>query len=202
MYALTNFLTSTLATYSLPAIFVAMTLESVFIPIPSEVTMAYAGYLASIGRIDLWAAVVIGALGNLFGSLIAYSIGYVMGDRWVTGVISKWGKYLFIKQSHYLKTKKWFTRNGQAVSFYSRMLPVVRTYISLPVGIARANIWIFGLLTLAGSAIWSGVLAWVGYSLGTNWRAIEPIFHRLESGLVLALVLAGLVYWRKRTKTN
>lgn len=160
--------------------------------------MAYAGFLASTGRVELWLAVAIGALGNLVGSLVAYFIGYVMGDKWVTKAIARWGKYLLVRQTEFDKVKEWFARHGQAVSFYSRMLPVVRTYISLPVGIARANVIVFSALTLLGSVIWSAVLAWVGFTLGANWRSIEPLFRHVEIGLVALFLIALFVVWRKR----
>jgi membrane protein DedA with SNARE-associated domain len=190
-------LTTLIDAYGLIAVFVLMTAESALIPIPSEVTMPFAGFLASRGVINFWAAVIIGASGNLFGSLLAYWLGFVKGEGWVRLAIKKWGKWLLIKESEFDKAKSWFQEYGQWVTFGSRLLPVVRTFISLPAGIARMSLPLFSVLTFVASFIWSIFLAFLGLKLGQNWLAIEPYFRRFQFLIVgIGVFVIGLYFWR------
>ena len=177
-------LTALISTYGNLAVFILMTAESALIPIPSEITMPFAGFLAGRGVMNFWVAVTIGATGNLVGSLLAYWLGYAKGEDWVRIVIRKWGKWLLIRESEFDKAKDWFHKYGQAVAFTSRLLPIVRTFISLPAGIARMNLPRFALLTFFGSFLWSGVLAYLGLKLGQNWLSIEPYFRKFQFVIV------------------
>ena len=198
MEALTGFivgnLTNLISHFGLLAVFFLMTAESALIPIPSEITMPFAGFLAGRGIINFWLVIFIGALGNLTGSLLAYWLGYVKGEEWIKIAIKKWGHWLLIRESEYDKAKAWYVKYGQGVTFASRMLPIVRTFISLPAGIAKMNLPLFILLTFIGSFLWSGVLAYLGLKLGQNWLAIEPIFRKLQFIIVLIGVLAVSFY--------
>jgi membrane protein DedA with SNARE-associated domain len=187
-------LTNLIESYGLLAVFVLMAAESALIPIPSEITMPFAGFMAGRGVMDFWAIVFVGAFANLVGSLLAYWLGYVKGEEWLRIVIKKWGKWLLIKESEFDKALKWFHTKGQWVSFGSRMLPVVRTFISLPAGIAKMNIPLFSLLTFLGSFIWSAFLTYLGLKMGLNWLAIEPYFRKFQF-LIVGLVFAGVVFY-------
>lgn len=187
-------LTNLIEGYGLLAVFVLMAAESALIPIPSEITMPFAGFMAGRGVMDFWAIVFVGAFANLVGSLLAYWLGYVKGEEWLRIVIKKWGKWLLIKESEFDKALKWFHTKGQWVSFGSRMLPVVRTFISLPAGIAKMNIPLFSLLTFLGSFIWSAFLTYLGLKMGLNWLAIEPYFRKFQF-LIVGLILAGGVFY-------
>jgi len=136
MHALTEIvivsLTEFIKANGLLAVFILMSLESALVPIPSEVTMPFAGFLAGMGVINIWAAIVIGALGNLTGSLLAYWLGYVKGELWVREAIGKWGKWLLIREEEFDRAKAWYGKYGQGITFASRLLPVFRTFISLP----------------------------------------------------------------------
>lgn len=197
-------LTSFIEGYGLIAVFFLMTLESALIPIPSEITMPFAGFLAGRGIIGFWPVIAIGALGNLTGSLLAYWLGYVKGENWVRVAIRKWGKWLLIREEEFDKSKSWFAKYGQGITFTSRLLPIVRTFISLPAGIAKMNLPFFALLTFVGSFLWSTVLAYLGLKLGENWLAIEPVFRKFQL-VIVALGVIGLgLYLRahlKRSKT-
>lgn len=175
------------------AVTVLMTAESALIPIPSEVTMPFAGFMSGLGTLNFWAVVFLGALGNLVGSLIAYYLGYYKGEKWILIFIRKWGKYLLIREEEYYKSKEWFINYGQGITFVSRLLPVVRTFISLPAGIAKMEIIPFSILTFLGSFIWSLFLAWLGLKLGQNWQIIEPYFRQFQI-LIVGVILA-LVFW-------
>ena len=188
--ALTGFIEGS----GLVAIFVLMTAESALIPIPSEITMPFGGFLAGRGVVSFWSVVFIGALGNLLGSLLAYYLGYVKGEGWVRIAIRKWGKWLLIREEEFDKSKEWFAKYGQGITFASRLLPIVRTFISLPAGIAKMNLPFFAILTFIGSFLWSGVLAFVGLKLGENWLAIEPVFRKFQFVIILLGVAAFGLY--------
>ena len=186
-------LTTLISTYGLLAVFILMTAESALIPIPSEITMPFAGFMAGMGVFDFWTAVAVGALGNLVGSLLAYWLGYAKGEEWVRFAIRRWGKWLLIREHEYDKSKAWYQKYGQGITFASRLLPIVRTFISLPAGIARMNLPLFSLLTFIGSFLWSAVLAYVGLKLGQNWLSIEPYFRKFQFVIVgLGALAVGL----------
>ena len=196
-------LTTTIDNYGLLAVFVLMTAESALIPIPSEVTMPFAGFLAGRGVLTFWSAVAVGAFGNLVGSLLAYWLGLTKGEEWTRIAIRKWGKWLLIKEAEFDQAKKWFQKYGQAVAFTSRLLPVVRTFISLPAGIAKMNLPLFGFFTFIGSFIWSAFLAFLGLKLGQNWLAIEPYFRRFQIFIIgLGIFAIGLYIWTHLKRKN
>jgi membrane protein DedA with SNARE-associated domain len=187
-------LTTLISSYGLLAVFVLMTAESALIPIPSEITMPFAGFMAGMGVFDFWTAVAVGALGNLVGSLLAYWLGYAKGEDWVRFAIRRWGKWLLIREHEYDKSKAWYQKYGQGITFVSRLLPIVRTFISLPAGIAKMNLPLFSALTFIGSFLWSAVLAYVGLKLGENWLSIEPYFRKFQFVIVGLGVLAVGLY--------
>lgn len=187
-------LTNLINLYGLWAVFILMTAESALIPIPSEITMPFAGFLAGRGVMNFWLVVTVGAAANLTGSLLAYWLGYIKGEEWVRLVIKKWGKWLLIRESEFDKAKDWFHNYGQWVAFGSRLLPIFRTFISLPAGIARMNLPLFSILTFIGSFIWSAFLAWLGLKLGQNWLAIEPYFKKFQF-LIVGLGIAAVIFY-------
>ncbi|MCJ7805087.1 DedA family protein [Patescibacteria group bacterium] len=197
MEIIVNWLTAFITHYGLFAVFGLMTLESALIPIPSEVTMPFAGFLAGLGIMNFWLAIIVGAFGNLVGSLLAYALGYYKGEEWVRFAIKKWGKWLLMRESEYDRAKAWYLKYGHGITFASRLLPVVRTFISLPAGIARMEVVSFGAYTFIGSLLWSGVLAYVGLKLGQNWVAIEPFFRKFQFIIVGLFVLAVVWYVRQ-----
>ncbi len=174
-------------------IFLLMLLESANIPIPSEVTMPFAGFLASSGKFSFWIVVLVGALGNLVGSLISYWIGLKGGRPF----LERHGKYFFVNIKDLEKGDRAFKNHGLKIAFWSRLLPVVRTFISLPAGINRASLKGFALYTFLGSFIWSALLAYVGFWAGENWQFLHPIFEKLSFLILSLLVLVVVIYtWR------
>ena len=180
--------------YSYWAVFVLMTAESALIPIPSEVTMPFAGFLAGRGVVNFWLVSFVGGFANLVGSLLAYWLGYVKGEEWTRYAIRKWGKWLLIKEKEFDIAKNWFQKYGQAVAFTSRLLPIIRTFISLPAGIAKINIYVFSFFTFLGSFIWSTFLAYLGLKLGQNWLAIEPYFKKFQF-VIVGLGIAAVAFY-------
>lgn len=173
-------------------IFILMTLESALIPIPSEITMPFAGFLVGQGKMPFLAVVTVGALGNLVGSWIAYGLGFFLEEKLVLNLVKKYGKFLLISESEYGHATHWLNKYGSGVSFFSRVLPAIRTFISLPAGLAEINFWKFSLFTFLGSFIWSFFLTYVGVYFGSKWNMLEPYFRKFE--LVIAVLLIGVAF--------
>ncbi|MGQ0669716.1 MAG: DedA family protein [Actinomycetota bacterium] len=197
--SLTGFITEEVARYGYVAVFVLMVLESACIPIPSEVTMLFGGALASAafvggGReLDLVAVALVGAIANLVGSWLAYWAGYGGGRP----LIERWGRYVLLRPHEIDRAHDWFQRHGEAAVFSSRLLPVVRTFISLPAGVARMPFARFSLYTLLGCLPWTFALAWAGYLLGENWERAES-FLRPFSVVIAVVVAGGIAWWIRR----
>lgn len=169
---------------------VLMALESAGIPIPSEVIMPFAGSLAAQGSLDVWLVALAGAAGCVVGSVGAYLVGARAGR----GLLERHGRWLLITRHDLDLADRWFARHGGASVFWGRLLPIVRTYISFPAGIARMPFGRFVLYTFLGSLPWTGGLAFAGYVLRENWGAVKPYFHVLEM-VVAALLTAGFAWW-------
>lgn len=193
-------LTHLVSSYGYLAVFVLMTLESALIPIPSEVTMPFAGFLASQGSLSLWLVVFLGATGNVLGSLMGYAIGFVLEEHLLLGWIRRYGRYLLVSEHDYARAAGWFTRYGSPTVFFSRLLPAVRTFISLPAGVFRMPLATFSFYTFVGSLLWSGFLAWIGYYLGSQWDHIGPIFSKLQYGVVAVFLLVIGYYVYRKTR--
>lgn len=181
-------------------VFILMTLESALIPIPSEVTMPFAGYLVSTGEFSFVGVVLVGALGNLVGSWIGYAIGYFLEETIIVTLIKKYGKFILVTVSEYNHSLKWFNKFGDKIAFFSRILPAVRTFISLPAGLAEMNFWKFSIYTFFGSLIWSAFLTYIGIYLGEKWDSIGGYFHKFDLILAVLLILTVLFYINHRLK--
>ena len=187
--AVSNFI----AAYGLVAVFVLMVVESCGIPFPSEVIMPTAGLLAATGHMNLGAAIVVGALANLVGSVIAYGLAAKFGKPLLLGP----GRYVGIRRHHLEIAEGWFQRWGLLAVLVGRVLPAVRTYISFPAGLARVDLVRFSILTFAGALPWCAALAVVGYELGRNYERVSgPVG---KAAIVIALlVVAAVVVWYVR----
>jgi membrane protein DedA with SNARE-associated domain len=177
-------------------VFVLMLLESACIPVPSEATMLFAGFNVSEGHYSLFAATMVGSVANLVGSWLAYWIGYI--GR--VDLLEKHGAKLHVKRKHLDWADRWFERHGDATVFFTRMLPIIRTFISLPAGVAKMPFWRFSLLTLAGCIPWVLMLTYIGKTAGDNWEEWKDSLHYLDYA-VAAAILIGAVYlfirWRR-----
>jgi membrane protein DedA with SNARE-associated domain len=197
--AIHDFVITTVADDGYLAVFVLMVLESACIPIPSEVTMLFGGALASPGfaesgqELSLFWVGMAGTLGNLVGSWIAYWVGAVGGRP----LVDRFGRYLLIRPHEVDQAHDWFERYGDAAVFFSRLLPVVRTFISLPAGVVRMPFWRFTMYTVLGCLPWTFALAWLGYLLGGRWGTVERVL-RPVSWLVAGVFLAVLVWYVAR----
>jgi membrane protein DedA with SNARE-associated domain len=179
----------------LPGVFLLMVAESACIPIPSEATMLFAGFNVSRGEYSLLAVVATGTLANVVGSWIAYAVGYY--GR--VDILEKHGKKLHIKPSHLKWADDWFAKYGGATVFFTRMLPIVRTFISLPAGVARMPFWRFTVLTTLGCLPWIFMLTLIGREVGDNWEDWKDRLHYVDYAVAAALVLGALwLYLRRR----
>jgi membrane protein DedA with SNARE-associated domain len=198
-----SFITEEIARYGYLAIFVLMVLESACIPIPSEVTMVFGGALVSASflapeqQLDLWLVTLAGTGGNLVGSWLAYWAGYVGGRP----LIDRWGRYLLIRPHEVDRAHDWFERYGELAVFGGRLLPVVRTFISLPAGVVRMGFWRFTVYTVIGCLPWCLLLAWLGYLLGARWETVERVLSPFAWAIAAAIVVAGVWFVRRRIRT-
>jgi membrane protein DedA with SNARE-associated domain len=190
-----------------PGIAMLMALESMCLPVPSEVVLPFAGALVSLGRLSFtgdlfWDALLValaGTLGCTLGSVIAYYIGLKGGRPF----IRKYGRYIRLNEKHLDLTECWFHKYGDWAVLGSRLLPVVRTFISLPAGIARMPFKRFVVLSTIGSLPWCLVLAYVGVILGENWQTVESLYRPIEYIVVIGVVALAIYYlWKRRTSKN
>lgn len=190
LHALGVFIIGVINTIGYAGVFVLMAIESANIPLPSEITMPFAGFLASEGRFNIWALGVVGALGNLAGSLVIYWLLAWKGMAFV----DRYGKYFFMRKEDVELADKWFLRHGGKIIFWGRLLPVVRTFISTPAGLFKMPLWRFTYLTFFGSFLWSLFLTWIGFELGERWEDIHIYFSKF-SNTILAILVVGAVGW-------
>jgi len=170
-------------------VFVLMLLESACIPVPSEATMLFAGFNVAKGEYSLFAAVAVGSVANLVGSWLAYGVGYL--GR--VDLLEKHGKKLHVKKKHLAWADRWFERHGDATVFFTRMLPIIRTFISLPAGVAKMPFWRFSALTLAGCIPWVLMLTFIGQQAGARWDDWKDSLHYVDYAVVAAIVI-GIAY--------
>ncbi|RJQ25176.1 MAG: DedA family protein [Peptococcaceae bacterium] len=172
-----------------------MAIESANIPLPSEVILPFGGYLVSTGQLDFWGVVMAGTVGGTAGSVLSYYLGLKGGRPF----LQSYGRYIGFSARHLTQAEDWFARYGEATVFFTRLMPVIRTFISFPAGIAGMNLKRFIIYTFLGSLPWSILLTYIGFKLGQNWKLIEPWFRRFDL-LIALVILAAVVYlcWRKR----
>ena len=174
-------------------VFFAMAIESACIPLPSEIILPFTGYMVYAGYFGFWQATIVATLGNLFGALIAYYVGVWGGLPF----LKRYGRYFFINERELAWTEKIFERNGEMTVFVGRMLPIIRTFISLPAGIARMNPLKMATYTTIGAFIWCALLIFVGQKLGENWNSLKPYFHRADLVVGGAIVLVVVFFvWK------
>lgn len=191
--SIVSFVLNTIEQTSYLGIALLMALESANIPIPSEVIMPFSGFLASQGKLDIHLVSWAGAFGCTIGSLLSYWLGRISNDTWVQGFVGGWGRF-FITATELKRAESWFAKYGDQIVFTSRLLPVIRTFISFPAGMAKVNLLKFTLYSFVGSLIWSYFLAWIGFKLGENWQVLRPFFRQFDY-LILAVGIIGVVWF-------
>ena len=183
--------------YGYFAVAVLMAMENACIPIPSELILGFSGYLIFAERMTFTGAMIAGMIGGMAGSIFAYVVGSRGGRKFV----DKYGKYFLIKKSHVDLAQRWFDKYGIRAVFFSRMLPVIRTFISLPAGFARVNFKAFLFYTFAGSLPWTALILFAGMSFGEGWQYLLKIGHTASIIFVVACVLIiAAIYLMKKKK--
>ena len=198
---LSRFVVSTISMFGYAGILITMAIESACIPLPSEIIMPFAGYLVTTGQFTMLGVTLAGAIGNVVGSMVAYYVG-VWGGR---PFVERYGPYILVSRKDLEMSDRWFAKYGEAAVFFGRMLPVVRTFISLPAGIAGMNIRRFVLFTFLGALPWCYLLAYIGVKMGQEWEHLRDYFHQFDIviGLSLALMVGYFLWshWPKRRIT-
>jgi membrane protein DedA with SNARE-associated domain len=187
---LTGFIINVISSTGYVGVGLLMGIESAAIPLPSEIIMPFAGFLVAEGRFTLWGIAVAGGLGSVVGSLVTYYVGLYGGRP----LLERYGKYLLISQRDLEISDRFFAKYGLMATFIGRMLPVFRTFISIPAGIARMPLVKFLIYSFIGSFIWSYALGYVGMKLGENWTQLRERVHGLDY-IILGLIVIAAIWW-------
>ncbi len=193
-----SFVIDLISSYGYFGMFLGMILEAVIIAIPSELILATGGILAGKEIFSFWGAFLIGLLGSVFCAVIIYFMGYFGGKPF----IKKYGKYFFMKEEDIEKSDSWFNRYGLMAALIGRNFPIIRTLISLPIGIMQLSFWKFLLFTTIGSIPWTFVFVYVGYALGNNWIVINEYVGKLKTPITILLVILLISYFYKKIRNK
>ncbi|MDO9043526.1 MAG: DedA family protein [Desulfocapsaceae bacterium] len=196
MESVINWLVESIGAMGYPGIFILMAMESSVIPIPSELIMPPAGYLAQAGKMNMLIAILCGTFGSLFGAYANYFAARYLGRP----LILKYGRYVWITEEKFMKVETFFLKHGEISTFIGRLLPVVRHLISLPAGLAGMNHLKFSLYTLLGAGIWVTILAWIGYFIGSNQALIMRYSHQALYGALVFSAVLIVVYVKLQSK--
>jgi membrane protein DedA with SNARE-associated domain len=196
MHALLNWLVETIGNLGYPGIFLLMAMESSIVPVPSELVMPPAGYLAQQGKMHIGLAILAGTVGSLVGAYANYFAAQYLGRP----LLYRYGKYVLISPEKLQRMETFFQRHGEISTFIGRLLPVIRHLISIPAGLSGMNHLRFSLYTLAGAGIWCTILAWIGYVIGQNQQLIMQYSHQAILWVVIASValIVGYIWWQRR----
>jgi membrane protein DedA with SNARE-associated domain len=195
---LAGFVIATISRMGYGGIVLLMAIESACIPLPSEIIMPFSGYLVYRGEMHLQLVALAGAVGCVLGSIVAYYAG-AWGGR---PLVEKYGKYVLISHHDLALADRWFERHGDITVFVGRLLPVIRTFIAFPAGVARMPLWRFNLYTFVGSYIWCLALAWIGVKLGEHWNTLGVYFHRFDAVIGLIILVAIIWYVRRHFRQS
>lgn len=192
-----NWIISVISSMSYGGVILLMAVQSANIPIPSEVIMPFAGFLVSSGTMNLWLLTLAGVVGSVIGSIFSYWLGMVGGRP----LVEKYGKFILISHHDLDISDRWFSKRGEIAVFVGRFLPIVRTFISFPAGIAKMNFKKFVIYSFLGSIPWTLALAYFGEKLGENWEKIKNYTRGLD-WVILILIVLGIIWWVTRHLKN
>jgi membrane protein DedA with SNARE-associated domain len=195
--AIGSFIIAVISTLGYGGVILLMAIESANIPLPSEVIMPFAGFLVARGEFNLYFVGLAGGVGCVLGSAFSYWLGAVGGRP----LVEKYGKYILVSHHDLNRADTWFQKRGEVTVFIGRLLPVVRTFISFPAGIAKMHFWRFILYSFLGSLPWCLVLAYIGQKMGENWESIRSYFHDFDY-VILGLILLVIIWWVWRHLKN
>lgn len=197
MHELINTLLNTMNALGYPGIFALMAMESSIIPVPSELVMPPAGYLAQQGQMNIWIAILMGTAGSLAGAYANYFAAHWLGRP----LVLKYGRYVGINEAKFARVENFFLKHGEISTFIGRLLPVVRHLISIPAGIAGMNHLRFSLYTLIGAGMWCTILAWIGFFIGKEQALILKYSHQAVIGVIIfSAILISIYVWRQKKR--
>lgn len=191
-----NAVTQQIAEMGYWGIALGMAIESCNIPLPSEIILPFGGYLASTGQLTYFGASLAGAVGGTAGSIVSYFIGKLGGRPFIL----KYGKFFGITEKSLIMADYWFEKHGEATVFFTRNMPIIRTFISLPAGISRMNFPKFVIYSFLGALPWCFAMTYLGVKLGENWQDLKIWFHRADYLIFAAILLAILYFFFKKKK--
>jgi len=181
-------------------IFILMVLNSTAIPIPSEVTLPFAGFLANQGHLALLFVIITGILGDLVGSIIGYSIGFFLEENLLVSLIKKYGKFILVTEEDYRKVTGWIKKNGAPVVFVGKMLPGVKSFVSVAAGITEVKFIKFVVSNILAALVYVSFVTYVGFYLGSKWNVLGGYFRKFELLIVVLIILGGLFYLNHKLK--
>ncbi|MBB6733811.1 DedA family protein [Cohnella zeiphila] len=183
-------------------VFLLITLENVFPPIPSEIVLTFGGFMTTYSDLGIAGVILFSTLGSLAGALILYYIGFLFDQARMERIVGRWGRWLRLTPSDVRKTYRWFGKYGVWAVFLCRLVPLLRSLISIPAGSTRMNVWLFALLTTLGSLIWNAALVGIGAAVGSSWESIltymDLYSHIVYALLALALLVVAVLLFRKK----
>ena len=188
--SVTNFIIHTISSLGYTGVGLLMAIESACIPLPSEIIGPFAGFLVSMGRFSLFGVALAGAFGSMVGSWVTYEIGKWGGRP----LVEKYGKYILISRHDLDIADRFFAKYGNFSTFFGRLLPIVRTFISLPAGIAKVPKTKFLIYSFVGSFIWTYLLAYIGMKLGEHWNTLRDKLHYFDTAIIVLIAL-GIAWW-------
>ena len=195
--SVTNIITHTISTLGYPGVGLLMAIQTIAIPMPSEVIIPFAGSLVTAGRFTLFGIALTGGLGSSLGAAVAYFIGFKGGRP----LVEKYGKYILISRHDLQMADNFFAKHGTKAAFFGMLLPVIRSFISFPAGISKVKFWKFEVYVFLASFIWSLALAYIGIKLGENWMSLRDKFKGLDY-VIVALIIIGAAWWVWRHVKN
>ena len=199
MHTLIQWLLDTIGAMGYPGILLLMAMESSIIPVPSELIMPPAGYLAYLGKMNMAVAILCGTAGSLIGAYVNYFVSHYLGRP----LILKYGRYVLIPPEKFERVERFFLQHGEISTFIGRLLPVIRHLISIPAGVAGMNHFKFTLYTLLGAGIWCTILTLIGYAIGENQQLIMQYSHNALLWVVLfSAALVAVYIWRQRNRRS
>lgn len=192
--AISGFIIHLIQTLGYLGVTLLMTLESALIPIPSEITLPFAGFLAQKGTFFLPIVIAASVLGDTIGTMIIYAIGFFLEEEVVLRILDKYGKFILFSKKEYEHVMHWFQKHGAIIITIAKLLPGFRSIIGLPAGLSETPFWKVFFYTVLGSAIWCTTFVYAGYVLGANWKGLEPIFRKFELIIAVVIVIGTLWY--------
>lgn len=169
-------------------------IENIFPPIPSEVILTFGGFMTTCSNLNIWLVILVSTIGSVVGAIILYGIGRLLTPHRLGKIIDKFGRFLRVKREDIQKAEKWFNRRGSLTVFFCRFIPIVRSLISIPAGMAQMNIGKFLLYTTLGTSIWNIILVYLGSFAGENWENIASFIHKYANIVVVFLGVSGVVF--------